>query len=101
MEKTPHQILSPKDEIEELKELISEQKSLIHLLNEKINELDTQLESIGCTVTHAMGLNFMIINTLADQKEEDIKEITHLIFSSARVGDEIKQTVKSILEKKD
>ena len=98
MKRTPHQIITSADQSIELKEIIDEQKITIKLLNEKINNLTDQLDSLGCEISHAMGTNFKITNKLADERAKKLRLIKTIILSSSQVGDSVKKEVKSVLE---
>lgn len=93
MKKTPHQILSPQEEIEDLREQIREKDIALKMFNEKINKITEQLASVGCNVVHAMGLDFIIINDEAERSLKALIKIQEIVKLSSQIPESVKNSI--------
>jgi len=54
---------------------LKEKESDLKYLNERVNKLTEELEKAGCSITHAMGINFEIKNDLAEKLQNRLNRI--------------------------
>lgn len=68
-------ILNLDQQVTMLKTELEGKESDLKYLNERVNKLTEELEKVGCSIIHAMGIDFEIKNELADKLQNKLDRI--------------------------